>query len=252
MTTSHPAWWQKAEPELHAAVEGFTDKLRQRLQIPPERFVDRKNPFLFRIRAGTSAVELASRIIDAYLSSSEETIFGNVLEEFAITICKHARKGQKSSTEGIDLEYTDSSKRRTLVQIKSGENWGNSSQRKKLEEDFKRARRVLGQSSSTLQVRCIEGICYGRSKTENLGSHERLVGHDFWREISGWNGTGAAILEMLGHHAGNGLQNLREEARDQIIDYFKENEVVRGDTVLWDELLDLVMRPPQKGKRAKS
>ena len=83
MTTGHPAWWQKAEPELHAAAKGFPGRLREKLEIKPADFVKKKNPFLFRIRAGLSAKALASGIIDAYMSSSEETIFGNVLEEFA-------------------------------------------------------------------------------------------------------------------------------------------------------------------------
>ena len=68
-------------------------------------------------------------VIGAYLSSSEETIFGGVLEKIAILICKHAKGGRKSSAEGIDLEY-ESNGERTIMQIKSGTNWGNSSQHK--------------------------------------------------------------------------------------------------------------------------
>lgn len=46
-------------------------------------------------------------IVDAFLSSSEETMFGNVLEGIAIDICSHAKGGRKSSTESIDLEYDE-------------------------------------------------------------------------------------------------------------------------------------------------
>lgn len=41
-------------------------------------------------------------VIDAYLSSSEETIFGNILEDIAIIICSKAKQGYKSGIANID------------------------------------------------------------------------------------------------------------------------------------------------------
>lgn len=240
-----PGWWQNAEPELHEAIEGFPRKLRQKIQEDPTKVIRRKNPFLLRVRAGNSATELASQMVNAYLSSSEETIFGNVLEELALAVCKYARNGQKSASEGIDMEYTDDNGSRTLVQVKSGENWGNASQRKALLDSFNKARTILRQGSR-MQVRCIEGCCYGRSRTQDKGNYERLVGDDFWMEISGWKETGYAVLELLGSHAENGLLSLREEACGNILTFFREHGIVHGDTVIWDRFLRLVMQSTSK------
>ncbi len=126
---------------MHETIEGFADRLRDKLEAtPPLRIVSRKNPYLFRLRAGENAAVFASIVVDAFLSSSEETIFGKDLEQIAIGICQQARGGKGAGIESIDLEYGDQSSR-NVVQIKSGPNWGNSSQRKALETAFKTAAR---------------------------------------------------------------------------------------------------------------
>lgn len=51
--------------------------------------------------------------------------------------------------ENIDLEY-DRAATRTLVQIKSGPNWGNASQKRALQERFASATRTLKQGSASL------------------------------------------------------------------------------------------------------
>ena len=67
--------------------------------------VKRKNPYLFKAKDINTAHDFVKNILDARLSSQEETIFGNFLEGLAIYICSHVYGGQKSSAEGIDLEF---------------------------------------------------------------------------------------------------------------------------------------------------
>src|SRR3972149_339193 len=55
-----------------------TLKLRQVLQ--------RKNPYLFKAKNILTAQDLVKTLLDAYLSSQEETIFGDFLEGLAIFI----------------------------------------------------------------------------------------------------------------------------------------------------------------------
>ena len=124
---TNPQWWPSVELEIDRILEGFTDKLKDKLHVQAIEILGRKNPFLFRVRSGDDAKELSKMVIDAYLSSSEETMFGNILEEIAISVCANAKGGSKSSAEGIDLEY-DKGAERTLIQVKSGPNWGNSRQ----------------------------------------------------------------------------------------------------------------------------
>ncbi|MCY3836063.1 MAG: PmeII family type II restriction endonuclease [Anaerolineaceae bacterium] len=238
-----PGWWQAALPEIHTTLEGFSSKLRKKLKEQPEKIIRRKNPFLYRVRhsENASASDLAASIVDAFLSSSEETMFGDVLESLSIIICRHAKSGRKSGIENIDLEFDQADGSRALVQVKSGENWGNSSQRKTLVEKFGRATRVLRQGG--IRARCIEGCCYGSSRHVHREYHEILVGDVYWKEISDWSGTSQAILTIIGEHADNGLHAPRREARDNILQYFSEQNLLSGHSINWNRLLQLVMRP---------
>lgn len=238
-----PDWWSEAEREANSVVEGFTAKLLEKLAVPPEKIISRKNPFLFRMRADSSVHSLAQMVIDAYMSSSEETIFGSVLEAIAEVVCRHGRGGRKSAAGGVDLEY-DMDNGRTIAQVKSGVNWGNSSQKQAMKAAFKTAATILRQGNRNLYVRCVEGCAYGRSEIKDLGTHYRIVGNSFWEEISGWNGTAGAVMELLGRHASNGLNDARAAANYRMVDYLKRRGVVGpDDRVLWDKLLTLVMEP---------
>ncbi|MGA6624640.1 PmeII family type II restriction endonuclease, partial [Klebsiella sp. K792] len=71
----------------------------------------RKNPYLFKAKGLTSASDLIKSIMDATVSSGEETVFGNFMEKIAIFTCSQAFGGRKSSAVGIDLEFeTESTK----------------------------------------------------------------------------------------------------------------------------------------------
>lgn len=237
----YPDWWERAEPDIHAAISDFADWMQTKIAtIKPHKLIV-KNPYLFRARAPTGADQLAARLIDAFLSSSEETRFGDILEQTAISICREAKGGRKSGASGIDLEY-DEDGTRTLMQIKSGTNWGNSSQHKKLVSDFQAATRVLRQGGD-IQVRCVEGICYGASGVKERGSHVRLVGNAFWNDISGWSGAGRAVLHIVGHHAANGLTEVVAAARASVVEHLEQSGATRDGMVDWDRLYDLIMAP---------
>ena len=112
-------------------------------------------------------VSLVIEILQAHMSSQEETVFGNYLEELAILICKKTYGGIKSSTEGIDLEFEKNGKK-YIVAIKSGPNWGNSSQIAKMRADFQRTKKVLRQSDSMPEIVAVNGCCYGKdSRPDN-------------------------------------------------------------------------------------
>ena len=233
-----PSWWPDVEADIDRLLHGFTDDLRKKLTADPLGILRRKNPFLFRVRAGDDAHELTRMVIDAYLSSSEETKFGNIMEEIAISICGHAKGGAKSAAEAIDLEY-DEGNQRTIIQIKSGPNWGNSSQRQKLVDNFRSAQRRLRQTGVT--ARCIEGICYGRSGEKDLGTHVQLIGRAFWDDISGRSDTDWLVLQALGKHADNGLNAPREEANERMLEILKRYGAVHNGKIDWNKLLRLAM-----------
>jgi len=107
----------------------------------------RKNPYLFKVKNVLMSQDFVKPLLDAYLSFQEETIFGNFLEGLAIFINEKAYNGWKSSTQGIDLEFNKDNIR-YIVAIKSGPNWGNSSQVRKMRDDFRKAKQTIRTSNS--------------------------------------------------------------------------------------------------------
>ncbi len=240
-----PDWWPLAEPEIHAAVADFVQWVRTKIANEPPRLLIVKNPFLFRARSPNNANELAGRLIDAFLSSSEETRFGDILEDIVVAMCRHAKGGRKSSTAGIDLEY-DAGNIRTIVSVKSGPKWGNSDQRKRMVAHFQTASRVLRQGGRA-EPRCIEGICYGPSGISHLATHDRVVGHDFWEEVAGWREGGRIVLNIVGQHGGNGLADVRDTARREVVAYLERTGAATpSGHINWERFFDLVMMPTRE------
>jgi len=160
----------------------------------------RKNPYLFKAKNILTAHEMVKGLVDAHISSHEETIFGNWLEELAIFINHKVYAGRKSGIRGIDLEF-DKGNTRYLVNIKSGPNWGNSSQVKKMISDFITAKRTLRTSNSQLHVEDINGCCYGKDKRPDKGSYFKYCGQAFWEFISGDPTLYISLIEPLGYKA---------------------------------------------------
>lgn len=136
-------------------------------------------------------------MLDAHLSSQEETIFGDFLETLAVFVCQKTFRGRKSTTEGIDLEF-DRDGIRYIVSIKSGPNWGNASQIKKMRDYFRQARKICGLKKHLVAV---NGCCYGRDSKPEKGDYQKLCGQRFWELISGDTVMYQRIIVPLGHRA---------------------------------------------------
>ena len=175
-------------------------RLENLLKLKLMNVIKRKNPYLFKAKNINTASELVKSILDVFLSSQEEGIFGGFLEELAIFICAQVYDGRKSSAEGIDLEFEKDSIR-YIVSIKSGPNWGNSSQIAKLRDNFRKTKRILSTNTSSANVVAVNGCCYGKDRMPDKGDYWKLCGQQFWEFISGDNNLFIDIIEPLGHQA---------------------------------------------------
>jgi hypothetical protein len=160
----------------------------------------RKNPYLFKAKYVLTAEQIVKGLVDAHISSNEETIFGDWLEGLAIFINDKVYDGRKSGITGIDLEF-DSNGTRNIVTIKSGPNWGNSSQIAKMVADFKTAKKTLRTSNSQLSIIAVNGCCYGRDNKPDKGDYFKYCGQKFWEFISWEPNLYIEIIEPLGHKA---------------------------------------------------
>lgn len=160
----------------------------------------RKNPYLYKAKHLLTADEIVRGIVDAHVSSNEETIFGDWLEGLAIYINGLVYGGYKSGIKGIDLEF-DQNGVRNIVTIKSGPNWGNSSQIEKMKADFNTAKRTLRSSNSNIHIIAVNGCCYGRDNSPDKGDYFKYCGQQFWEFISGSKDLYTELIEPLGHTA---------------------------------------------------
>lgn len=168
--------------------------------IKLDAVLKKKNPYLFRAKNMSVASDLVVAIMNAYLSSSEEEIFGNFLEELAIFVSEITYGGRKSTAPGLDLEF-DRDGVRYLVAVKSGPSWGNSSQYAKLEDHFKEAITRQRQSRRISHVQAVLGICYGRSRDADKGTYMKKTGQSFWYFLSEDRDLYLDIIEPIGYEA---------------------------------------------------
>lgn len=171
----------------------------------------RKNPYLFKAKYMQTSEQIIRGIVDAHISSNEETIFGNWLEGLAIFINNEVYGGYKSGITGIDLEFNKDNIR-YIVTIKSGSNWGNSSQIKKMLSDFKTAKKILRTSNSQINVVAINGCCYGIDRNPDKGEYFKYCGQEFWHFISGEENLYIELIKPLGYKA-------REKNDDFMLSY---------------------------------
>jgi len=160
----------------------------------------RKNPYLFKAKNTETTEQIVRGILDAHISSNEETIFGDWLENLAIFINNKVYGGWKSGIPNIDLEF-DNHNIRYIVTIKSSKNWGNSSQINKLKSDFKTAKKTLSTSNSNLIITAVNGCCCGVDNKPDKGDYFKYCGQRFWSFISGKENLYLDIIEPVGHKA---------------------------------------------------
>lgn len=214
-------------------------RLRSIENLKLQKVLKRKNPYLFKAKAVTSAPEIVKQLLDAHLSSNEETLFGEFLESMAIFVCGQQFGGVKSTSEGIDLEFSRDGVR-YAVSIKSGPNWANASQTSKMVLNFDRIKRVAGHRA---QIVCVNGCCYGQdgAPAKEKG-YLKLCGQDFWYLISDEQDMYQEIVEPLGYQARIRCDEFNE-AYGRVLNKFTlgfiEDFCTRSGAIDWNKLLEL-------------
>lgn len=219
----------------------FHKKRIERLEkLRLKTVLKKKNPYLFKAKNLLTAEEIIRKLTDAFISSNEETIFGDWLEGLAIFINQKSCGGWKSGVTGIDLEF-DRNNIRYIIAIKSGPNWGNSSQIAKMRGDFRTAKRTLRTSNSKLDVRAVNGCCYGKDNNPDKGDYFKYCGQEFWHFISGQEKLYKDIIEPIGHEAKE-KNDLFIESYAKMINKFTKEFAIDfcsdNGEIDWDKLLE--------------
>jgi hypothetical protein len=210
----------------------------------------RKNPYLFKAKNIELAQDLVKGILDAYLSSQEETIFGDLLEGFAIFVSQSLYNGFKSKLKSVDLEFQRSDIY-YIVGIKSGPNWGNSDQINQMKNNFKIAKKLLHiQEGIPKKIVAVNGCIYGKDKTPFKKDKDRdkcyfkYCGQLFWEFISEDSNLYREIIVPIDQEAKQKDENFKTAYIGKInamTQEFMDNFMTRHQ-IDWVKFLDFVSK----------
>ncbi|MDR2772116.1 MAG: cytosolic protein [Elusimicrobiota bacterium] len=232
----------------------FYDKRTEKLkELSLNDILSRKNPYLFRAKNIQTAGELADDILNAHLSSQEETIFGNLLEELAIHINSDifgGKKAEEGKFKSIDLIFEKDNKK-YLVGIKSGPHWGNADQLRIMQQSFIDARKILKNEGWKKEIVCINGCIYGKDnkpfkqdKNDDRKNYYKYCGQEFWKFISGDNNLYKTIIEPLGNEVKQRDEKFKElyvkvanKLTKDLLDNFTNDNAID-----WEKILEFVSK----------
>lgn len=209
-------------------------------ELKLSKILSSKNPYLFKAKNIDTSDKIVRSLVNAHLSSQEETMFGGFLERLAIYVCNSVYGGKKSSAEGIDLEFEKAGVM-YVVAVKSGTNWGNASQISKMKENFSKAKQRLRTNSKKKSIETINGCCYGRIIKTDKGEYQKIAGQRFWEFISGNKDLYTEIIEPLGHKARERNEQFSKEYA-RVINIFTQqfsNEFCVDGEINWKKIVQL-------------
>lgn len=153
----------------------------------------RKNPYLFRAVGLLDANEVIERLLNDFMSSSDETIFGDAFFE---PLAKDLRAGASSPTEGVDVVVETETSYKAIA-VKSGPSVFNAQSRRRQNQDFQALRSRMMKLQKHFEA--VVGYSYGKKNSlpnENKIFTE-LAGQTFWAELTGEKDCYLKIIEAM-------------------------------------------------------
>lgn len=231
----------------------YNNRLLSLRQIKLKTIMQRKNPYLFKAKNIETAGDFVEYILDAFLSSQEETIFGDLLERLAIHICQevfNGRKAEEGKYKSVDLIFKRDNKM-YIVGIKSGPNWGNSDQVNTMKRNLKKAKEILKSEGEKSNIIKVNGCMYGRDnrpykrdkQNPNLNYH-KICGQSFWELISGDDQLYKKIIQPLDREAKKRdkifkdlyVKKINEMTKDLIDLFYTDNSLD------WNKIIDYISK----------
>lgn len=219
----------------------------------------RKNPYLFKAKNIELSGDLAKSVVDAFLSSQEETLFGNLLEGFAIHVANTLWNGEKSKRKSLDLEF-EREEKYFIVGIKSGTAWGNADQIRQIKNNFKVAREELRVEGVKSEIIAVNGCIYGKDArplkvdSDPDKTYFKYAGQEFWKFLSGDDNLFREIIKPIdaeAHQKDEAFRAAYGAKVNELTAEFSLNFLHKGQ-IDWLKLVDFVSaRESVKLKTAK-
>jgi len=188
----------KTDKELAAIIDNLLDdfynrRIKKLSELKLSNTLKRKNPYLFKAIGTQDAAEIVESLLSAYMSSSDEGIFGDAFFE---PLAKGISGYKTSPSEGVDIADEQQTSY-TAIAVKSGTNVFNASSKKKQNENFQTLQRRVAKLK--IRFEAIVGYCYGRKKSTGKSqySFEELAGQEFWTRITGDENFYLKIIRLM-------------------------------------------------------
>lgn len=216
--------------EFYTSLTGKLDKIKI------DQILKRKNPYLYRAKGISGASQIVEDILSAFISSSEETLFGNCFfEPIALVVAG----GQKAVTEGVDITV-DRDNTIYSIAVKSGTSVFNADSRKRQEQNFLAAQKRAQQAKKVYIP--VVGYGYGRKKIKP--GHEKfyleLAGKDFWEWLTGDPDFYTKIVAYMGTRPDEYAQEFSEaysRAQNRLLREFTIKYCKEDGSIDWDALI---------------
>ena len=226
---------------IATALESFYASLIQKIDsLNIQKVMKRKNPYLYRAKAMQSAAEIVDSVLTAFVSSSEETIFGNCFfEPIAVAVSG----GNKALAEGVDIMVQDRDTNTiTAIAVKSGTSVFNADSKKKQEQNFAAAAKLAQQAKARYVA--IIGYCYGKKKTSGKGipkMYLELAGKEFWTELAGDPEFYKKIIQYMGTMPEQYVAAYHEsynKAANRLVREFSTSFCKEDGSIDWERLVE--------------
>jgi hypothetical protein len=182
----------------------------------------------------TEPLRLVEALLTAYLSSSDEGIFGDAFfEPVAIAVSG----GRKSITDSVDFELKVQGTTRAYA-VKSGLSVFNAQSRGRQIQAFEECRRRLPKGA----FEAIVGYGYGNRSADPKGkkNFREVSGQAFWEEISGDPDLYKKILALLAKKADEQVvmyEKAYEAALNQFSQEFQAEFATLDGKIDWGKIL---------------
>ena len=228
---------EKVQRAIATGLSLFYQNLTSGLDnVDLEGILKRKNPYLYRAKGMTNATQLVDSILAAYVSSSEETIFGNVFfEPLAIA----ASGGQKAVTEGADITVDKNDTIYTIA-VKSGTSVFNHDSRTRQEQNFQATSRRVQQARKAYMP--VVGYGYGKKRVlvNRQKFYWELAGQDFWSWLTGDPEFYIKIIQYMGtkpEEYAEQFDAAYNRAENRLVRQFTTAYCDEDGSINWDKLV---------------
>lgn len=205
-----------------------------------------KNPYLYRAIGVQSPEKLIQNLLEARISSSDETIFGNeFFEPLALWAAREAnehgsesRTAKFSEAAGVDISI-ETEKSLYAISVKSGKNIFNSQSTKGQSSEIEQLRARIKKNGK--QFLPYIGYGYGRkSKAKKEVDTEKVAGQKFWALLTGEEEFYKKICSSMGQFP-NSLAEVFasefESKKTSLLEQFNLNFPSGDGNIPWDSLV---------------